>query len=171
MVTIVDTRSANEESELRVAEANKAADEARKRTAEIQQLTAWRRVTPVMRQLIVSHLSEIASTLNVHLEYQNADPEAYYFANELAQALIRSGVDKQISYGSNSLITPGIFGVLISTKDTVIANRLLEALSFAGISCTVNLLEPLALPKKQPPENLWLFVGPKPPPEFPTTPL
>jgi hypothetical protein len=68
----------------RAAVSEKEAAEARERTAAIEKLTAWRRITPKQHMQIVDTLREHAPLIDLLIEYERGDTEAYSYAREIA---------------------------------------------------------------------------------------
>jgi hypothetical protein len=63
------------EAEERAAESNRLAQEARERTAKLEAITAWRRVTPELKDKISAAIQAVAKTPVVRIEFQKGDPE------------------------------------------------------------------------------------------------
>jgi hypothetical protein len=50
------------------------------RVADIERLTAWRHIAPEKQEQIALEFSPIAPSLDVLIEFQNGDPEAWSYA-------------------------------------------------------------------------------------------
>jgi hypothetical protein len=85
----------------RAAEADARAAEARERTAEIERFTAWRRVPVEQARQIADNIRGRAASLDVLIEYQIGDPEAFAYNNEIAMIFLMVGVTR-IRHSPNS---------------------------------------------------------------------
>ncbi len=116
----------------RAAIAESYAADARKRTAEIEQLTAWRRLSPETKEKLIATVRDKASEIDLLVEYEGGDPEAYSYAHELIRAFFAAGVMK-IRQTGNSFIGGGIFGVLVSAAEPVDIVSIMEVFADSNV--------------------------------------
>lgn len=155
------TRRSND----RLAKAELEAAEARARTAEVEKLTAWRHISPEQREVIESEVSRIGSdNINLLVEYQNFDAEAFMLSRELIRAFARVGVTK-IRWRPNSYTMDPVFGFHWASSDPNISVELLRAAmaSGPGLLIAVDPATHLKGANPLPTPNLYAFIGPKPP--------
>ena len=148
------------------AQANKEAAEARIRTAELEKLTAFRRLDPEMRRKLSEAFISCSSYLRLLIEYQAGDTEAYCFAVEFAQLFTKLGNEK-IVFSSNMHLWVTSFGVHLNVGICDKSDELQEA-CLKGFDLP-DRLTPVDLKLKYNPgfeTNLYIFVGPKPPPKL-----
>ncbi len=177
LASAAESRSADAQSEVAkamagLAEANeraavleKEAAEARERTAEIEKFTAWRHVTPEQREVIESEISKFgADNINLLVEYQNFDAEAFMLSRELIRVFARAGATK-IRWRPNAFTLDPVFGLHWATSDPNINVGLLRATlpAGAGLLISVDPATHLKGANPAPVPNLYVFVGPKPP--------
>lgn len=163
-VTIIDTREDNAESERKVAEANKAAAEARERTATIEALTAWRHISEEQYTPIVDTIRSKSQEIDLLVEYERGDPESFGYAREIAWLFQSAGVTR-IRADANQYLVPGIFGIHIAAAPEIDVSDIIEAFSTVGIELIVehkDLSRHFSSNIKAP--NLYIFVAPKIPP-------
>jgi len=147
----------------RVAEANARADEARLETQRLRNLIGWRHIPDDAQQTTSPILRELTAQIDLLVEYQAGDPEAYTYAFEFMAAFSNGGVTR-IRHCANSFIAAPVFGVWIAATDATLVEPIVTAFSGVGVS-----LQPFQkdltthLPSHMPPPNLYIFVGPKPP--------
>jgi hypothetical protein len=98
------TKALQSDAEERAAESNRMAEEARERTAKLEAITAWRRVSREGRNKLISAVKHRAQDLVARVEFQNGDAEAGLLANEIGQALYR--LDRFAAVGD--CLLPGI---------------------------------------------------------------
>lgn len=153
----------------RAATLEKEAAEVRARTAEIEKLTAWRHVSPEQRKQVADAIRAKASSVDVLIEYERGDPEAYSYASELARIFVDSGCEK-IRYGPNSFLGT-VFGLVLATSPETEENVNAAIFSAAGISSTASNMDlSKHLPSNLTAPNLYIFVAPKPPPAMKVVP-
>jgi hypothetical protein len=155
----------------RAAKLEREAAEARERTAAIERLTSWRKIPEDKRATIADGLRPIATTLNVFIEYQTGDPEAWSFANDISHVFLVAGLQQeqeQIRGTNNSFLFETIFGVHLSANpDTVNGEIIIAAFASAGIPITIREWSGLwmaPVPPNRPRPNVRIFVAPKTPP-------
>jgi hypothetical protein len=160
------TRRSNE----RVGELEKEAAEARERTAEIERLTMYRRISLEQRGMIAERIKPVPSAfLDVLVEYERGDTEAYTCATDMLYAFRAGGV-KLIRLGPNSMLdtTFGIFmtgGAIAETGEDVDVRLIAQAFHEGGLSVGISEWDISSRPTRNGvPPNLYVFVGPKPPP-------
>lgn len=143
------------------------AAEARERTAAIEKLTAWRRITPEQHVQIVNALRDEAAKIDrLAIEYQNSDAEAFQYAREIAWLFERAGVT-QFRVDQNSYLVPGIFGVRITSAPEIDVLSVVAAFAASGIELIIDQMDLTKhFPSNIPAPLLYIFVAPKPPPVF-----
>src|SRR6266481_4596804 len=114
------------------AEANERAAKAQERTAEIEKLTAWRRIAEEKSQTLVSAIAPFAEQIDLLIEYQSSDPEAYLFAKEILDIFWRAGVP-HFRFAANSYLSGNVFDTWISSSPLLGIESIVAALSDAGI--------------------------------------
>jgi hypothetical protein len=148
----------------RAAILEKEAADARGRVADIERLTSWRHISDEQREQIASSIRHMADSLDVLIEYQIGDAEAFSYGREIREAFIDAGTTK-IREGSNSYLVTIVFGVHLSSSEEINASFIVSVLNKAGVQVTLykyNLST--HLPRNEVVPNLYIFVAPKPPP-------
>ena len=147
----------------RAASLEKEAAEVRARTAEIEKLTAWRHVSSEQRKQVADGIRNKAPSIDVLIEYERGDPEAYSYASEVARIFVDSGCEK-IRYGPNSFLGT-VFGMVLATSPETEEDVGAAIFSAAGMSLTESNMDlSKHLPSNLTAPNLYIFVAPKPPP-------
>lgn len=170
---IVENRKEKRESDEKIADANERASkaeqkaaEARERTADIERLTAWRHVLPEWKRDLSDAMQDMAPSLDVLIEFEAGDTEAFGFAREIAKFFSSCGIEK-IRGGANSYPNLPVFGLFIAVAPEVDAAVIIEALVKAGMHPQVlNRDLSTHLPRGVPAPNLYIFVAPKPSPSL-----
>ncbi|MGH6843532.1 MAG: hypothetical protein ACRECU_02170 [Methylocella sp.] len=146
----------------RAATLEKEVVEARERTAQIEKLTAWRRISPEQQSTIVAAIREIAQSLDVLIEHERGDPEAFSYARDFASMINSAGVTK-IRFGANSYLHP-VFGLRTAlAPETDMA--ILEVFGRVGILLVYDPMDlSRHLTRNETAPNWYIFVAPKPPP-------
>jgi hypothetical protein len=158
----IDSEELTRRSEERAARLEKEAAEAHERTAEIERLTGFRRVSYEQLQKIRSVIRPLAGTLNLLIEYQYGDTEAFVYARDLSVTF--RGI-ATIRLGPNSFLDTSAFGLFVAASPAVDIE--LIAQSFIGAGIEFGRLDTdlsTHLPGNVPAPNLYIFVAPKPPP-------
>jgi hypothetical protein len=166
-------KRAREADDGRVAEANasaaraqKEAAEARERTAEIERVTAWRRISEEQHRHIVNVIRPIAESLDLIIEWQIGDPEAFTYMQQIADVFASAGV-KSIRGFQNSWLDRPVFGLFVTGSKEINLSFVTDAFAEVSIyllSANVNLST--HRPRNEAPPNLYIFVAPKPPLPF-----
>ena len=148
----------------RAGNLEKEAADARERVAQIEQVTSWRHVSPEQKDEIVTALRGSMQDVNLLIEYQNGDPEAWSYAFEIASLFTEVGI-AAIRRIANSHEQP-VFGVRISGAQGIDLTAILD--EFAKASIPMHPIENMDLsthlPRNEVAPNLYIFVGPKSPP-------
>ena len=150
----------------RVAQAEQKAADTNERAAEIEKIAAWRRISPAQHERLVTALQSATRPLDVLIQTQRDDPEAFTYAREIGRAFRDAGV--AIRWGQNSFLgsTP-VFGILISVDPKFDSGDFVQLFQSAGLQVIVDNQPPAARSTgHSPTPNLYLFVAPKPPPDF-----
>jgi hypothetical protein len=149
----------------RAAKLEKEAAEARERTAEIEKLTAWRRIRPEQYRQIVEGIRGSAPSLDVLIQHELSDPEAFSYAREIALMLMDAGVEK-VRFGSNSFLSSAVFGLITNLENDGDAS-VLDIFARAGIPLRLGSEDTSKiLPRNERAPNWYIFVAPKPPPPY-----
>ena len=115
--------------EKEAARLTKEAEEARLETERLKAQTAWRRLSPDQRKMIVDDLS--GKTLAIHFDYSQNDPEAMQFSEDLLKAIRDAGV---IAYAHPLVAPPAPPGVIIfGTENDPACQALKSALDRANV--------------------------------------
>jgi len=151
---------------LHVAQANQLAQEARERAALIEKTYSWRRVSKELRERLVRAVGSMTGeSLIVKIDYQNSDPEAHRFANDIGLALTDAGVPHEnLSLAPNSFLFQSIYGLCAAPAAELDAEELFTAFKECGMPVTrseVNLADPARRVNGVVP-TLYVFVGMKP---------
>lgn len=151
------------EANERAATAIREAEEARERTAQVEKLTAWRRVSlEQSRQIADAIRGEMTPDLNVHIESERGDPEAFSYAFDLHKIFKEAGV-KEVSGTANSWTGWQKFGLWVAAFPGINLPLIMEAFDKAGIHMNAGKL-PFGLPTAA--QGLYIFVAPKLPLHF-----
>jgi hypothetical protein len=146
----------------RAATAELAAAEARERVAEIEKLTAWRRLTSQQKKSLAQSLTPHASSIWVWIEHENGDTEAFTYARDIAAAIFTLGL-RPPNFSANSHSMQIVFGVVI--EDITPGQVGLAAFRAAGIPYDVWDGGRCAAPHRTDAAgnspNLYIWVGPK----------
>jgi hypothetical protein len=146
-------------------EANERAANAELRTAEIERLTAWRHISPEQRDAIATEVGKIGSdNIDLLVEWQNGDAEAFMYSRELIRAFVHTGVTK-IRWLANSHVQATWFGLNWAASDERIDLELLRELlpPIQAARLPIDLSRHLGRTNPPSAPNLYVFVGPKPP--------
>jgi hypothetical protein len=160
---VADARTAAAQAHEQAAALEKEAAEARERTAQIEKLTAWRRIDAEFRQTLSDAFRDTLSIIQLRIEYQQGDPEAFTYAREFAQTFTDLGVEK-IVFLSNAHLGVTVFGVAIEIGECEEGDDLSRAcLAAFGVE-----IKPMNFGRRHsdpglPTPNLYMFVGAKPP--------
>jgi hypothetical protein len=167
---IVATGEANRESDEKVARAQLEAAEARERTAEVEKLTAWRRVSPEQSRTIAEAVRRNPSPLSVVIEFQSNDPEAYTYALDIVKIFEDAGI-VDIGFRGNMYIIGAVFGLWMGVAPDTDASLVISAFGQANISLGVQeKLDFFRHPSAgDAARNLYIFVGSKLAPTVVTT--
>jgi hypothetical protein len=149
----------------RAAILEKEAAEARQRTAEIERLTAWRRISREQTQQIIEAIREIASSINVLIEYEQSDPEAYRYALDFI-GIFSAIRTNEVRHVQNSFPLTTSFGVYMANTPELDALPILNAFVKAKIPFDLISFDNTSFGARRSPTNLYIFVAPKPPPEY-----
>lgn len=133
-----------DKAKVEIAQANADAARLTKDAAEVnlkaEQLkiaVAWRVLAPDQRQRLTQALSHAPGAIN--LRYTDGDPEALFYAIQIAQAFSDAGWN--VAPGSSKLANAIVFGISIPTASSAQAPEVQRAFNSAGIS-----FDPSALP-------------------------
>lgn len=150
------TRRSND----RLGKAEKEAAEARERAAEIERATAWRHVTPELREAVARALEGKASLVKLSVEFQMSDPEALAYSRELIEAFRQAGVRDPIAWQANSFIAGFIFGLnLWAHPDMELEELYREMAQHVPVT---GLARPSTASQEHR-DNVYVFVGTKTP--------
>jgi hypothetical protein len=157
-------------SNVRLSEATRQAGEANERAAHLQKMTAWRHLTPQQVKTFQEQVRGKVAYLDLLVEWERADPEAYSYGCELTLMFRQLGA-RSIRCGPSSYIGPR-FGLRVefdpSFKDfAVIEEGLMSAAIAADIALSHSDLSRHLSPDERAP-NVYIFVAPKPPPPYVT---
>jgi len=173
----------SEEINTRIAKA--IAANAIERAAQIERITAWRRITPEQKARITMGLrGHLPPAIVVNGD--NNDPEAILYRAEITDIFAAAG-GNVMKFNAGGPSEP-LFGVYISVSPNVDISPIETAFSDAGIALTqypdaisrgvlpfifAGTRDPLAIDDPPPgrhhpehrPEGLWIFIGHKPLPQ------
>jgi hypothetical protein len=144
-------------------EADERAAKAIKRAAEIEKIAAWRRVSSAQYEQISDGIRGVAASLDLLIEFQNSDPEAFTFAREIANIFVASGVGK-IRMTGNAYLSGTVFGLHMAAAPEIDATSISNVFSSAGIELPMfekDLTSHLSRHEVAP--SLYIFVASKPP--------
>lgn len=147
----------------RVAKAEQEAARANYRAWEIERVAAWRRITSEQHRKLVDAMRQIAPSLDVLIEYQMNDPEAYTYAQEIIKAFQEAGVTN-IRSNSNAFLGTPVFGLYLFADRPLEFDSFDKIFSTAGIDIAIIGVAPDAVVRSDPKPNVYTFVAPKPPP-------
>lgn len=157
------TKALQSDAEERAAESNRMAEEARERTANLEAITAWRRVSREGRDKLIKAVKDRAQNLVVRIEFHNGDTEAGLLANEIGQALKDGGVRK-LERRPNSYPMTELYGLYIATAADVDAGCIFDALEAANLRASrmaKDFSNPTMLVNGTY-ANLYIYAAPKP---------
>lgn len=147
----------------RAATAIREAEEARERTAQVEKLTAWRRLSEEQsRQIADAIRGEMKPETNIHIEWERGDPEAFSYAFDLHKIFKEAGV-AAVSGGGNSWLGWQKFGLWVAAFPGIKLSLIMDAFEKSGIHMNVGEL-PFGLPTAA--QGLYIFVAPKLPLHF-----
>lgn len=142
---------ASNAAEIKIAEANARANEAKLETARLWQKMAWRRVTAEQRESLKRALH--GEDFDVWTSFVGNDPEARIFRGEIDSALLAAGLKTKFFSGWEVAIGLKVVGPTSEHKTS-----LMGALNAAHIPFTEEG------PGKFQPNDLVIIVGTKPEP-------
>jgi hypothetical protein len=153
----------------RAAAFEKEAAELRKRAADLEQITAWRKISAQEKERMVEVLTPAASNLLVFVEYQNGDMEAFTHAIEIAKIFISAGA-KVSGHLPNSWMQ-ALYGLSISVSpDSEVRSSVIEAFKILESRPVFEKQwerqKMWPIPPSAPRPNVLIAVYPKPPPLF-----
>lgn len=150
------------EADKAAREAEARAEEARKRTAEIEQLTAFRRISHAQLEKIRTSLQGLKGCLDLLIEYQRDDTEAFVYARDLAAAFWDVA---KVRVSPNSFLEVTPFGLFVTASSSISMEDISRAFTDARVEFS-KMHRDLSthLPRGVPAPNLYIFVGLKPPP-------
>lgn len=150
----------------RGATLEKEAAEARHLTAQLLKVTARRQLSVDQVTAIAEAVRGQASQIDLLVEFQSSDSEAFVFAQGFCAAFRRAGVTKIRSFG-NAFLSGIVFGVHVAAGGTIDITRLVQVFSASETPLHVGSMDlETHLPRGATPPNLYIFVAPKPPPEI-----
>lgn len=115
---------------LRAAELEKEAANARLETEKIKRAVAWRTISSADAQVLENTLATNPGSVN--LRYSDGDPEALFFAYQIAQILVKSRW--KVASGSFKPSNAIIFGINLPDSDSDDAKKLRNAFSLVKLS-------------------------------------
>jgi hypothetical protein len=125
--------------------AEKDAAEARERTAQVEKLTAWRRVSPEQQRQIADAIRvEMAFPLDVHIESERGDAEAFSYALGLSNIFKDAGIE-EVSGQPNSWLGWQKIGLYVAASPGFNLSLIIEAFGEAKIRMNIKEL-PFGLP-------------------------
>jgi hypothetical protein len=160
-------------AERQTAQLEKEAADARLKLAQIENLTAWRRIRSDQHQQIVQAIRDNLPALTV-IGYEQADPEAATFAVDLESVFKDARADKVMRQG-HSLYIGGdpTFGLLVKFSPEFNSDTVETAFAKAGFPFTKRPELPLPFGVGSPSHfqnpsdtrsiGIYLYVGHKPP--------
>lgn len=157
------TKALQSDAEGRAAKSNRMAEEARERTANLEVITAWRRVSPEGRDQLINAVKHQAQDLVVRIEFHSGDTEAALLANEIGRALKAGGVRK-IERRPNSYPMMELYGIYVATAAGIEAGYIIGALEAANLRASSRVKDfsnPTMLVNGTY-ANLYIYVAPKP---------
>jgi hypothetical protein len=172
-----DSRVAEAEKALaaavdRAGKLEKEAAEARERTARIEELTAFRHISPEQHRNIVAALrGKIEPSVNVLIEWERGDTEAFLYAWQISNVLEETRGTKN-RFNPNSWLDWHGFGVWMNSDKSVDLRSIAAAFEDAGIHVNVQdreATEAIERPRWRHPWDgieLYIFVAPKIPPQI-----
>jgi hypothetical protein len=154
-------------SDERAAVLEKEAAEARERTAQIEKITEWRHIRPENASLFIGAMRLLVESFDVDVvvEYQNGDPEAFSYGNTFIDVFAVSGITK-IRAGTNMMLETA-FGLQVTVSPEIGFMRIEEIFDKAGVPDVIrngDLSNHFS--RNIPAPNLLIFVAPKPPPHI-----
>jgi len=151
----------------RAAKLEKEAADSRGRVADIERLTAWRRVSDEQTAQIATSLGHMAADLDLLVEYDNSDKESWAYSLEITKVFVTAGVTKIRRIG-NSFPGEIVFGIHMWASPGVNVAFIASEFGKAHVIAQVNKGKDLSthLSRSEVPPNLYVFVGPKPLPAF-----
>jgi hypothetical protein len=148
-------------SDERVAEANTRAANAELETQRLKAQFGGRRILPEQAKQIVETIRDKASSLNVLIEFQSGDPEAYTYGVDFIHVFQDSGVEK-IRFCGNAYISGMVFGLWLSTAPEIDGSSIADSFTNAGVPMKIGNVDlSKHLPRNEVPPNLYIFVAPK----------
>ena len=150
------------EAHERAAILEKEAADAHERTAKIERLTAWRRIGEAEAKELVSSIIPFAEQIDLLIEFQRDDPEAYLFSREIVNIFWRAGV-RHMRSSANSYLEGAVFDTWICAAPSLDIKSIVEAFTAVGIDVRQSSTKDLSthLPRNETAPTVYIFVGPK----------
>ena len=147
-----------------VRRSNERVAMAEERTMQLEVISGWRELTADQHERLVTAIRPLAASLDVLIQIQRDSAEVYTYGRQIISALHQAGI--KFRTGTNSFTVP-IFGVHISVEQPLDIGSLLQLFNTSGIPVVAHDWLPSAYsPATRHPPNAYIFVGPKPPPDF-----
>lgn len=147
-----------------VRRSNERVAKAEERTKQLEAVSGWRELTADQHERLVNAIRSLAPSLDVLLQIQRDSAEVYTYGRQIIGALHRAGI--KLRTGTNSFVVP-IFGVHISVEQPIDIGSLLQIFNTSGIPVVHHDRPPSVYSSAmRHPPNTYIFVGPKPPPDF-----
>lgn len=146
------------------AQANKEAAGARERTAEIERLTAWRRIDAAFHQKLAIAFRDTAPFLKLRIEYQMGDLEALTYAKDFAQTFDELGIEQIVFLANAHIGVTFTGGVAVEIDECEQGEALRQAcLTAFGVDIKPKDFGRRHFDPGLPKPNMYMFFGPKPP--------
>lgn len=155
---------AAEEARERAAKLEIEAADARGRVADIERITAWRHITEKQRENVAASIRNVLSEVDLLVEYERGDAEAWSYGREIIAIFEAAGVTK-IREIPNSYLNGPIFGAHMAAAPGINAAFISDAFNKEHLSIPVFQKDlSTHLSRNEVAPNLYIFVAPKPPP-------
>lgn len=131
--------------------------------AEIKRIVSWRQLTREQHEQIATMLRNLAPSIDLLVEYERGNAEAWSYARDFMTVFQEAGV-KKVRECPNPMFGPA-WGVRLVIAPEMDRKPFADAFNDAGVPVALFQADlSTHLPRNERAPNVYIFVAPKPPP-------
>lgn len=158
---VAEAKAESDNATARAAEANARAANAELEAERLREQFGGRHITGEQARKIADAIRGKAASLDVLIEFQLSDPEAFSYGVEISTIFKLAGVEKRRVIG-NAYLSGMVFGLWIAASPESEAASVAGMFKDAGIGLWMFEKDlSTHLPRNEQPPNLYIFVAPK----------